>query len=214
MTEYSSLKGGHLSQNLYADIRRDILKGEFRHGEKLSEQKICHKYSLSRTPVREALRQLEIEGLIETIPNRGAYVIGLSKEDIEDLFELRKAYEALAVKWAIERITKEEMEKLEEAYEFMEFYTEKNDAEKMLIINMQFHNLIYKAAHNRILEHSLSTYQIYLKEIGSSIAYLDGHLDDVLNEHKKIYDAFVSRDVEAGIEAVKNHLDNAKQRGS
>ncbi len=204
---------GHpLSGNLFTELQSDILRGRLKQGEKLSEQQICDKYGLSRTPVREAFRQLELEGLIETIPNRGAFVLGLSQRDLQDLFEMRKAYEVLAVKWAIERITEEEQEKLEEAYEFMEFYTMKGEADKMLNINMQFHNLIYRASHNRILEHTLSTYQLYLKETESNSAYLDGQLEEVLLEHKKMFDAFVSKDPEAGGAAVAAHLDNAKAR--
>lgn len=201
-----------LSINLYTQLQKDILRGDLKSGEKLSEQQICDKYGLSRTPVREAFRQLELEGLIKTIPNRGAYVVGLSKRDIEDLFEMRKAYEILAVKWAIERITDAVSEKLEEAYEFMEFYTVKDEADKMLKINRQFHNLIYEASDNRILEHTLSTFQLYLKETESNRAYLDGHLDEVLKEHKQIYDAFVNEDSKAGIAAMAVHLDNAKNR--
>ncbi|GAB1476620.1 GntR family transcriptional regulator [Bacillota bacterium] len=204
---------GHpLSINLYSELQRDILRGDLRQGEKLSEQQVCDQYGLSRTPVREAFRQLELEGLIETIPNRGAFVVGLSERDIKDLFEMRKSYEILAVKWAIARISKEEREKLEEAYEFMEFYTMKKEADKMLNINRQFHNLIYKASGNRMLEHTLSTFQLYLKETDSNSAYLNGHLEEVLAEHKKIYDAFVNEDPEAGAAAVAAHLDNAKQR--
>ncbi|HOA42602.1 MAG TPA: GntR family transcriptional regulator [Bacillota bacterium] len=206
------ITGQPLSESIFIELRSAILRGKLRPGEKLSEQQVCDKFGLSRTPVREAFRQLELEGLIETIPNRGAFVVGLSKRDIEDLYEMRKAYEILAVKWAIERITKEEMEKLEEAYEFMEFYTMKKEADKMLNINMQFHNLIYKASHNRMLEHTLSTYQFYLKETESNSAYLDGYLEEVLKEHKQIYDAFVEKDTEKGMAAAAMHLDNAKAR--
>lgn len=206
------ITGQPLSESIFIELRSAILRGKLRPGEKLSEQQVCDKFGLSRTPVREAFRQLEVEGLIETIPNRGAFVVGLSKRDIEDLYEMRKAYEILAVKWAIERITKEEMEKLEEAYEFMEFYTMKKEADKMLNINMQFHNLIYKASHNRMLEHTLSTYQFYLKETESNSAYLDGYLEEVLKEHKQIYNAFVEKDTEKGMAAAAMHLDNAKAR--
>ncbi len=204
---------GHpLSGNLFSQLQSDILRGRLKSGEKLSEQQVCDQYGLSRTPVREAFRQLELEGLIETIPNRGAFVVGLTQRDLADLFEMRKAYEILAVRWAVERITKEEREKLEEAYEFMEFYTMKGEADKMLNINMQFHNLIYNASHNRMLRHTLSTYQLYLKETEANSAYLDGHLEQVLKEHKKIFEAFTNKDPEAGAAAVAAHLDNAKKR--
>ena len=100
------ITGHPLSESIFTELRSAILRGRLRPGEKVSEQQVCDKFGLSRTPVREAFRQLELEGLIETIPNRGAFVVGLTQRDLADLFEMRKAYEILAVKWAIERITK------------------------------------------------------------------------------------------------------------
>ncbi len=204
-----------LSTDLFSNLRKDILQGKLRQGEKLTEQQICDEYSVSRTPVREAFKQLELEGFIETIPNRGAFVVGFTSQDISDLYELRKSYEVLAMKWAIERITKEEFEKLEEAFEFMEFYTQKKDVEKMLNINMNFHELIYKASHNRMLYHVLSSYQIYIKQ--SQTTRNDGsgtYLDEVLSEHRAIFEAFKNKDVESGITAISKHLDNAKHRAN
>ena len=130
-----------LSTNLYTELQEDILTGKLKPNQKLTEQKICKEYNVSRTPVREALRQLEMDGLIENIPNRGAFVIGFTNQDIADIYDLRRAYEILAVKWAIERITEEEFNELEETFEFMEFYTMKNDINKMLNINTAFHQI-------------------------------------------------------------------------
>ena len=204
--------GASLSDNLFSELRKDILTGKLRNGDKLSEQQVCDLYGVSRTPVREAFRQLEMEGFLTTIPNRGAFIVGLSSRDLTDLCEMRKSFEMIAVRWAIERITKEEMEKLEEAYEFMEFYTIKKDADKMLNINMHFHELIYEAAHNRMLAHTLTDYQFYIKQTKVNSGYLEGELDEVLEEHKKIYQAFVAHDAEAGEKAVAAHLDHARKR--
>jgi DNA-binding GntR family transcriptional regulator len=201
-----------LSTDLFSNLRKDILQGRLQQGEKLTEQQICDEYNVSRTPVREAFRQLELEGFIETIPNRGAFVVGFSPQDIQDMYELRKAYEVLAVRWAIERITKEEYEKLEEAFEFMEFYTQKKDAEKMMNINMKFHELIYKASHNRMLYHILSSYQLYIKQSRTSRSNTADYLDEILEEHREIFGAFRNKDADAGIAAVSKHLDNAKSR--
>lgn len=202
-----------LSTDLFSNLRKDILQGKLHQGEKLTEQQICDEYNVSRTPVREAFRQLELEGFIETIPNRGAFVVGFSPQDIQDMHELRKSYEVLAVKWAIERITREEYEKLEEAFEFMEFYTQKKDVEKMLNINMSFHELIYKASHNRMLYHILSSYQLYIKQSKTSPHDVSStYLDEILMEHRAIFEAFKNKDTTAGIEAVSRHLDHAKHR--
>lgn len=201
-----------LSTDLFSSLRKDILQGRLRQGEKLTEQQVCDEYKVSRTPVREAFRQLELEGFIDTIPNRGAFVSGFTSQDIRDMYELRKAYEILAVRWAIERITKDEFEKLEEAFEFMEFYTQKKDVEKMLNINMNFHDLIYKASHNRMLYRILSSFQLYIKQSRPSRAESDTYLDEVLQEHRAIFEAFRDKDADAAEGAVAKHLDNAKQR--
>lgn len=201
-----------LSGNAYQLIRKDILQNKFAAGEKLTEQVLCDRYEMSRTPVREALRQLELEGLIETIPNRGAFVVGLSPQNLRDLYDMRKDYEILAVRWAIERMSDEDLFRLEEAYEFMEFYTMKGEADKMLNINTQFHELIYAAAGNRILQNTLSTYQAYIKLTKTNTAYVDGYLEEVLKEHKAIFEAFKKRDPEAGAKATAVHMDNAKKR--
>ena len=88
------------------------------------------------------------------------------------------------------------MERLEEAFEFMEFYTQKKDVDKMLNINMKFHELIYQASHNRMLKHVLSSYQIYIKQSRKSPGYVPGYLEEVLEEHREIFEAFQNKDVE------------------
>ena len=202
-----------ICSSLFSELQKDILQGRMKPGEKLTEQRICSEYKVSRTPVREALKQLEMEGLIETIPNRGAFVVGFSEQDIHDIYELRKIYEMQAVRWAIERITDEEFDALEETFEFMEFYTMKKDVEKMLNINTGFHQLIYTGAHNRLLEHMLSSYQVYLKLSANPKTYdSETYLEDVFLEHKAIFDAFKDKDTEAGVRAMEAHMDNSMAR--
>jgi DNA-binding GntR family transcriptional regulator len=201
-----------LSSDLFTKLQEDILSGRLASGDKLTEMRICNEYGVSRTPVREALRQLEMDGLIETIPNRGAFVIGLSEQDILDLYILRTSAEIQAARWAITRITEEEMDELTETFEFMEFYTMKNDIQKMLNINMAFHQIIYNATHNRLLKQQLTSYQMYLKHCDPSNYYAPNYLRDVLMEHRAIFDAFVARDVEAGALAMKRHMENSSMR--
>ena len=211
-SDETEISNAPMSTNLLAKLQRDILTGKLRAGQKLTEQDICKEYNVSRTPVREALRQLEADGLVENILNRGSFVIGLSDQDYEDMFEMRKAYEIQAVKWAIERITDEEMERLEETFEFMEFYTMRNDIEKMLVINTGFHQMIYEASHNRMLQKQLSSYQTFLKYKGTDSVYDENYLPTVLEEHRAIFKAFKDRDVHAGAEAMEIHINRAKER--
>ena len=206
------LNNAPLSNSLLGKLQKDILTGKLKPGDKLTEQELCKAYGVSRTPVREALRQLEADGLVDNILNRGAFVVGMSEQDYEDMFELRKAYEVQAVKWAIERITEEEMDRLEETFEFMEFYTLRNDIDKMLTINSGFHQVIYEASHNRMLKKLLSSYQNYLKYKGIESAYDDDYLTTVLEEHRAIFKAFKDKDVKAGTLAMEMHIDRARER--
>ena len=212
--KYTELENNNapLSESLLGKLQRDILTGEFKPGKKLTEQELCSRYMVSRTPVREELKQLETDGLVENILNRGAFVVGMSDQDYEDMFELRKIYEIQAVKWAIERISEEEMEKLEETLEFMEFYTLRNDIDKMLTINTGFHQVIYEASHNRQLKKLLSSYQNFVKYKNAESVYDDDYLQSVLEEHRAIFKAFVDKDVKAGAQAMERHMNKTKER--
>lgn len=198
-----------LAENLYTQLQLDIIKGLLPAGKKLTEQSLCEQYKVSRTPVREALRQLEIEGLVENIPNRGAFVVGFTSQDIKDMYELRKTYELQAVKWAIERINDDELDELGEIFEFMEFYTKKQDVDKMLNINSNFHQLIYAASRNKMLKQVLSSYQMYIKYSRSITSYDSNYLNTVLEEHRAIYNAFLEKNADLAINAMAIHMENS-----
>ena len=188
-----------LSNSLFVKVQKDILSGKIPANSKLTEQAICKKYNVSRTPVREAFRQLESDGLIENIPNRGAYVIGLSSRDISDLFDLRRTFEVQAVEWAIERMNDDEVNTLRENIEFMEFYTLKNDVDKVLYFNSAFYL-------------TLSTYQTYLKHSAPAKTFSDDYLKTILQEHKNIFEAFETKNVAAGKTAMDYHMKQSKLR--
>ena len=211
-TDETEVSNAPMSMSLLAKLQRDILTGKYRPGEKLTEQNLCKEYGVSRTPIREALRQLEECGLVENILNRGCFVIGLSRQEFEDMFDLRKAYEIQAVRWATERITEDEMDRLEETFEFMEFYTMRGDLDKMLVINAGFHQVIYEASHNRMLQKTLTQYQTFLKYRNVGEEYGANYLTTLLEEHRAIFKAFIDKDVKAGAEAMERHINRAKER--
>ena len=201
-----------LSAGLYQEIQRDILSGEIPSESKLTEAAVCKRYNVSRTPVREAFRQLEADGLVENIPNRGAFVLGLSKRDISDLFDLRALFEIQAVEWAIKRMTAEDIDALKETVEFMEFYTLKNDVEKVLTFNSQFHNIIYAGTKDRMIQKTLSTYQTYLKHSAPAKTYTGDYLRTILDEHKAIFEAVENKNAAAGRKAMEYHMEQSKFR--
>jgi DNA-binding GntR family transcriptional regulator len=169
-------------------------------------------YEVSRTPVREAMKQLAAEGLLEMIPNRGAFVTGFSRSDMDDMFDLRRIYEQQAARWAIERITESRLAELDEIFEFMEFYTEKRDTKKLMEINADFHQLVYIASECRMLRHILSSYQVYIRYSRLTKPYSEEDLPAILAEHGVVFDAFHSGDAEAGARAMLAHIDNSRTR--
>jgi DNA-binding GntR family transcriptional regulator len=201
-----------LSSDLFSELREDILAERLKPGERLTEQRVCETYKVSRTPVREALKQLAAEGLLEAIPNRGAFILGLSRSDMDDIFTLRGIYELQAVRWAIERITEERLAELDEILEFMEFYTERRDTKKMTEINANFHRLIYAASECRMLRHILSSYQVYVRYSRQTRPYREEELPVIFAEHKRIFDAFHAADAEAGVRAMRAHIENSRAR--
>jgi DNA-binding GntR family transcriptional regulator len=102
------------------------------------------------------------------------------------------------------------MAQLEETFDFMEFYTMKNDVDKMLNINVKFHQKIYKASHNRMLQHLLSSYQAYIRHGRRNFDEKEEYLQTVLKEHRDIFQAFIENDVEAGVRAMEIHMDHSK----
>ena len=201
-----------LSAGLFSELQRDILSGALPDSSKLTELAICKRYNVSRTPVREAFRQLESDGLIENIPNRGAFVTGLTKRDISDLFDLRALFEVQGIEWAIRRMTEEDVDALRETVEFMEFYTLRDDIEKVLMFNSQFHSILYAGTKDRMIQKTLSMYQTYLKYSAPAKTYSGEYLKLILDEHKAIFAAVEGRNPAAGRKAMEHHMEQSKMR--
>lgn len=187
-------------------IEIDIITGRIPPGKRINEQDICKRFNMSRTPVREILRRIEGNGLAKSIPNRGVFAVGITQQDLDDIFYLKMLLEVQCVKWAIERIDEEQMELLGETFDFMQFYTMSDDLDKILRINEGFDSIIYNAAHNKELEKRLNRYNFLINNANAEVKYPLNYLSTVLEEHRVIYDAFVNKDPNAGAEATEIHL--------
>ncbi len=199
--------------NEIADIVRErILKGEYEIGEKIKESSIAAELSVSRTPIREAFKMLEEEGLLDYLPNRGCYAKGFTKRDVSDIYTVRETLERIAMTWACERITDEEIEKLEEQCELMDFYTRKKDTTKILTMNSTFHDIIYNSSRSRFLAQVLRSYKGYLDKTRKSVYYDETFLESIQKEHRAILEAIKARDTEKAIEAIHEHLRASKER--
>ena len=133
---------------VFHTLREAILKGELKPGERLMELQLASKLGVSRTPIREAIRMLEQEGLAVTIPRRGAEVARMTEKDMKDVLQIREVLDELAVRLACDNITKEEIKELEKQMLQFENSTKQGDIKKIAEADVAFHDTIYPAAGN------------------------------------------------------------------
>lgn len=200
------------SQKACESIAIDILTGILPDGKQIVEQKVCEKYNLSRTPVREILKELESLGLAELIPNRGAFVTGITQRDVNDLYFMKSLLYPQCVKWAIERITDSEFAMLEDAFTFMQFYAATEDLEKIQRVIHGFNAIIYNASHNKELERSLLRYDFLIKYANLGVRYPLDFMPTVLEEQGAIFEAFRLKNPELGEEAAQIHAYKSMMR--
>lgn len=198
-----------LSAKVFARLQNDILEGKYKPGDSLKELKLSYQLGVSRTPIREAIRQLELEGLVKAIPNRGAVVIGLSRDDIKDICTIRTLVEGLASKRAASNITAEEIEELEEIIQLEEFYTARNDSEHLIKLDSRFHEILFRASKSLPLKQTLSTFHQYLQRARCASYRIPGRAQKSLEEHKAILEAIKSRDGEKAEKLTTEHVRNA-----
>jgi DNA-binding GntR family transcriptional regulator len=212
MRELNSMEDQYsLRGKIYNSIRENILSGKYAPGESLIEKRLAEELNVSRTPIREAIRQLELEGLVESIPNKGATVKGISNKDMEDIYQIRMVLEGLAAKWAIEQITDEEIKRLSESYELMEFYTSKADIDAISRLNTEFHDIIYAATKSVVLQHILKDFQIYVKWARHESLSSLGRKETALKEHLAILKAFKDRNSKDAEKFLTLHVENSSK---
>ena len=200
---------GSLRGKVFIQLQNDILNGLYQPGDNLIETKLSEELGVSRTPIREAIRQLELEGLVQSIPNKGAIVKGISAQDIEDIYTIRMLIEGLAARWAAEKITDEELKELKEAVDLEEFYTVKNDVSHLLLFDSRFHDIIFKASKSKPLMHTLSAFHHYVQRARNSSLNNPERAWLVLDEHKDILQAIMEHDAEKAERLTTVHVRNA-----
>ncbi len=200
-----------LTSLIFDRIREDILNGRYLTGDKLVEIKLADELGVSRTPVREALKQLELDGLVDNIPNRGVVVKGISQDDIDDILTIRLCIEGLVGQWAAERILDEEVKELEEIFDLMEFYTSKGDVDKIFELNTKFHETLYKATKSRYLEGVLKDFQLFIKSSRNNSLKTAGRLFTALEEHRNILDAIKNHDRESTRNSLVKHISESNE---
>lgn len=178
-----------LGSRVFHTIRENILAGKYAPNEELKEKTIGEELGVSRTPVREALRQLELEGLVSIIPNKGAYVVGLTQKDMQDIYEIRCRLEGLCARWAAKNITKEQLDELEEIVFRAEFHAKKGNAEQLVELDNKFHETLYAAAGSKELQRVLSDFHHYLQRVRKVTLTDEKRASDSNQEHMMIVEA-------------------------
>ena len=202
MTRQSS----SLRSQVFLKVRQDILCGRYAEGDELTEAGLGAELGVSRTPVREALRQLELEGLVELVPNKGAFVTGISPKDILDIYEIRSRLEGLCARWAAEHITDEELDEMEEIMHLSEFHAEKEHYEKVFELDGRFHELMYAASHSKILAHELSDFHQYVQRV-RKLSIKNRVRSRLANEeHNRIFNALKAHDGDLAETLAREHI--------
>ena len=200
-----------LRGRVYNTIRDRILSGDYHEGEELRENAIATDLGVSRTPVREALRQLELEGLVSIIPNKGASVTGITTKDIHDIYMIRSYLEGLCAKWACENITNGQIEELEEILYLSDFHARRSHIEHMVDLDNKFHDLIYKASGSKILNHVLSDFHQYVERVRKITLSRPYRAEKSRDEHAAIVEAIKNRDGQMAEILANEHMMNSIQ---
>nr|WP_242653690.1 GntR family transcriptional regulator [Thermincola potens] len=199
-----------LREIVFEALREAIINGTLEPGERLMEIQLAEEMGVSRTPVREAIRKLELEGFVVMVPRKGAYVAGLSMKDIADVFEIRTALESLAAGLAAERITEEELENLERLLVKIGECVQANDLDKLIEVDTEFHDVLFKATRNERLVQIISNLREQIQRFRTTSLASPGRMKYALEEHKKIVEAVSERNVELAQKLAAEHIENAE----
>lgn len=191
---------------VFNTLRQEILTGNLKPGEHLREIALANKIGVSRTPVREAIRMLELEGLVKMIPRRGALVADISQKELRDVLEVRNALEQLAIELACERITKEQIDELKVNVAEFKRVTRTKDVTKLAQIDVEFHDIIFNATDNRRLIQMLNNlreqmYRFRFEYLKDSDVY-----EGLIEEHIQVIKNLEERDVENARKNISYHI--------
>ena len=201
----------HLRDVVFNTLRQAILTGEMKPGERLMEIHLANRLGVSRTPIREAIRKLELEGLVIMIPRRGAEVAQITWKNLKDVLEVRRALDVLAIKLACERIRQEELVQLYQACDNFKEATQTQDLRQIAKADVQLHDIIVASTRNDRLVQLVNNlaeqmYRYRFEYIKDSSQY-----GGLIQEHYDMYESILRKDKESAARAVLKHIDNQEE---
>lgn len=196
---------------VFRTLRQAILTGEMKPGERLLEIHLANKLGVSRTPIREAIRMLELEGLVIMVPRRGAQVAQITEKSMSDVLEVRCALDELAVELACARITEEEKEELMTACEAFEKATLTGQVHVIAKADVEFHDIIFKAAGNPRLTQMINNLAEQMYRYRFEYIKDESQHQMLVKEHRRICESISSKDVVASKDAIREHIENQEK---
>lgn len=193
---------------VFNTLRQAILKGELKPGERLMEIQLAGRLGVSRTPVREAIRKLELEGLVVMVPRKGAEVSSITEKSLRDVLEVRKALEELAAELACQRMTEEEIVEAEKQLEEFKLELQSEDVTKIAEMDVHFHEMIYMGTKNERLIQLLSNLREQMYRYRMEYIRDEDKRGTLAEEHAEIIRRIKNHDIEAAKEASRKHIDN------
>ena len=193
---------------VFNTLRQAILTGDLKPGERLMEIHLANRLGVSRTPIREAIRKLELEGLVIMIPRRGAEVAQITEKSLKDVLEVRRALDALCAELACDRITEEELANLKKACEDFEKATATKDAKFIAKADVALHDIIVKATNNQRLVTLVNNLSEQMYRYRFEYIKDETQHSRLVDEHRTIYESIVRKDKEAASDAARVHIDN------
>ena len=195
---------------VFRQLEKAILDGDLAPGTSLTEVKLSQELGVSRTPIREALMQLELEGLVKTTHNKGAVVVGISGGDVNDIYLIRTRIEGLAARRAAENISEEELSDLREIVELQEFYLGRGDSLQVGNLDQRFHEIVYEGSRSRPLKQMLSLFHNYIQKARAT-SVRRGRAQASTEEHRAILTALENHDGDAAERLMGVHVENARK---
>ena len=203
MNEYLPLR-----DVVFNTLRQAILRGELKPGERLMEIQLANKLGVSRTPIREAIRKLELEGLVLMIPRKGAEVAEITEKNMRDVLEVRKALEELAVQLACEKITAEEIEEMKKAAEEFRMILKNKDITEIAEADVRFHDIIYMATDNQKLILLLNNLREQMYRYRVEYLKREEAYPQLIAEHAAIIEYISKGEKKASTDVMCKHIDN------
>ena len=196
---------------VFNTLRQAILTGELKPGERLMEIHLANRLGVSRTPIREAIRKLELEGLVTMIPRRGAEVAQITEKSMNDVLEVRRAMDALCVELACDRISQEELGSLKKACENFEHAVRSKDVKKVAQADVALHDIILQATGNQRLIQLVNNLSEQMYRYRFEYIKDTTQHERLIEEHRIIYESIVNKDKITASKAAKMHIDNQEK---